>query len=143
MTQYNTVNVKFSNSQLNELKSTIKNGTEVIVKLSSNIIGDSNDETNFPQKLFNFPQNLLLTNRQISKLGKAFVNNSSANMMLSKTHLQSGVFLGRLFGPLFKTGFPLMKSVLRALAKSVLMPLGSTAAASITHAAIKKNIQGS
>ena len=57
MTQYNTLNVKLSNSQFNKLKSAIKNGTDVILRLSSNIVGSSNDETNFPHKL-------LLTNRQ-------------------------------------------------------------------------------
>ena len=65
MTQYNTLNAKVSNLQLNKLKSAIKNGTEVTVNLSSNIIGDSNDENNFPDKLF-------LTNTQVSKLRKAF-----------------------------------------------------------------------
>ena len=47
MTQYNTLNVKLSNSQLNELKSAIKNGTEVTSNFSLNLIGSSNDETNF------------------------------------------------------------------------------------------------
>ena len=65
MTQYNTLNAKVSNLQLNKLKSAIKNGTEVTVNLSSNIIGDSNDDNNFPHKLF-------LTNTQVSKLRKAF-----------------------------------------------------------------------
>ena len=51
MTQYNVLNVKVSNSQLNRLRSGIKNGTEVTLKLSSNVVGDSNDENNFPQKL--------------------------------------------------------------------------------------------
>ena len=51
MTQYNTLNVELFNSQLNELKSRIKNGTEVTLKLSSNVVGDSNDENNFPHKL--------------------------------------------------------------------------------------------
>ena len=50
MTQYNTLNVKLSKSQLNKLKSEIKNGTEVTLELLSNLIGDSNDETNFPHK---------------------------------------------------------------------------------------------
>ena len=54
MTQYNSLNVKLSNSQLNKFKSAIKNETEVVLRLSSNMIGD--DETNFPHKL-------LLTNR--------------------------------------------------------------------------------
>ena len=51
MTQYNTLTVKFSNSQLNKLRSGIKNSTEVTLKLSSNIVDDSNDENNFPLKL--------------------------------------------------------------------------------------------
>ena len=52
MNQYNTLNVKLSNSQLNKLKSGIKNGTEVALKLLSNIVGDSNDKNNFPHKLY-------------------------------------------------------------------------------------------
>ena len=48
MTQYNTLNVKLSNSQLNKLKFGIKNGTEATLKLWSNVVGDSNDENNFP-----------------------------------------------------------------------------------------------
>ena len=63
MTQYNTLNVKLSNSQLNKLKPAIKNGTEVTLNLSSNLIGTSNDETNFPHKL-------LLTDTQVSKIRK-------------------------------------------------------------------------
>ena len=80
MTQYNTLNVKLSNSQLNKLKSGIKNGTEVTLKISSNVVGDSNDENNFPYKL-------LLTNTQVSRLRKAFANDSSANIKLSKTQM--------------------------------------------------------
>ena len=133
MTQYNTLNVKLSNSQLNKLKSGIKNGTEVTLKLSSNVVGDSNDENNFPQKL-------LLTDTQASKLRKAFANNSSANIKLSKTQLlkivQSGRFLGGLLGPLLKTGLLLIENVLKPLDKSVLITLGLTAAASATNVAI-------
>ena len=70
MTQYSTINVKLSNSQLIKLKSGIKNGAEVTVNLSSNVIGNANDETNFPHNLF-------LTNTQVSRLLKAFSNNSS------------------------------------------------------------------
>ena len=51
MTQHNTLNVKLHNSQLNKLKSGIKNGSEVTLKLSSNVVGDSNNENNFPDKL--------------------------------------------------------------------------------------------
>ena len=51
MTQYNSLNVKLSNSQFNKSKSAIKNETEVVLRLSSNVIGNSDDETNFPHKL--------------------------------------------------------------------------------------------
>ena len=78
MTQYNSLNVKLSNSQLNELKSAIKNESEVVLRLSSNIIGDI--ETYFPHKLF-------LTDRQVSNIRKAFADNSSADIKLSKTQL--------------------------------------------------------
>ena len=67
MTQYKTLNVKLSNSQLNKLKSRKKNNTEVTLKISSNAVGDSIDENNFGYKL-------LLTNTQVSKLCKAFAN---------------------------------------------------------------------
>ena len=129
MTQYNSLNVKLSNSQLNKLKSAIKNETEVVLRLSSNMIGDN--ETNFPHKL-------LLTNRQVANLRKAFANYLSADIKLSKTQLskmiQSRGFLGRLLDPLLKTGLPLIKIVIKPLAKSVLIPLGSTAAASAADA---------
>ena len=70
------------------------------------------------------------------KLRKGFANNFSANINLSKTQLnkigKSGGFLGRLLGPLLKNGLPLIGNVLKTLVKSVLMPLGLTAAASAT-----------
>ena len=102
------------------------------------MIGD--DETNFPHKL-------LLTNRQVANLRKSFPNNLSTDIKLSKTQLskmmQSGGFLGRLLGPLLKTGLPLIKNVIKPLAKSVLIPLGLTAAASAADAGIHKKILGS
>ena len=67
MTQCNILNIKLSNSQLDKSKSAIKNKTEVVLRLSSNIIGD--DETNFLHKLF-------LTNRQVANLRKDFANKS-------------------------------------------------------------------
>ena len=73
MTHYNTLNVKVSNSQLNKLKSAIKNGTGVTLNLSSNSIGNSNYETNFSHKL-------LLADKQISKIRIVFGNGSSANI---------------------------------------------------------------
>ena len=100
MTQYNSLNGKLSNSQLNKLKSAIENETEVVFRLSSNIIGD--DETNFPCKL-------LLTNRQLANLRKAFADKSSNDIKLLKTQIsrmiQSGGFLGRLLGPLLKQDY--------------------------------------
>ena len=97
MTQYNSLNVKLSNSQLNKLKSAIKNESEVVLRLSSNMIGNSNDKANFLPKL-------LLTNRQVSNICKSFANHSSTGIKLSKSPLskmiQSGGFLGRLLGPL-------------------------------------------
>ena len=95
MTQYNNLNVKLSNSQLNKLKSGIKNGTKVTLKFSSNVVGDSNDENTFLHKL-------LLTNTQTSRLCKTFANESSTNIKLWKTQLhkirQSGGLLGRFLG---------------------------------------------
>ena len=58
MTQYNVLNVKLSNLQLNELKLGIKNSTKVTLKISSNIVGDSNDKNSIPHKL-------LLNNTQV------------------------------------------------------------------------------
>ena len=97
------------------------------------MIGD--DETNFLHKL-------LLTNRQVANLHKAFADKSSADIKSSKTQIskmiQSERFLGRLLGPLLKTGLPLMKNVIKPLPKSVLIPLGLTTGASAADAGIHK-----
>ena len=134
------MNVKLSNSKLNKLKSSIKNETDVALRLSSNIIGNSDKETTFPHKL-------LLTNRQVSTVRKAFANHTSTDIKLSKTQLfkmlQSGRFLGKMLGPLLRTGLPLTKNVIKPLAKSVLVLLGLTAAASAADAGIHKKILGS
>ena len=99
MTQYDTLNVKLSSSQLNKLKYAIKNRTEVTLNLSSNLVGDSNDESNFPHKL-------LLTNTQVSKIRKAFANCSSTNIEFSKIQLlkvqSRGFALYEITGPLLK-----------------------------------------
>ena len=91
-----------------------------------------------------FPHKFLLTNIQVSRLCKVFVNAFSANIELLKTQLhkigQSGKFLGRLLGPLIKTGLLLMKNVLKPLAKSVLKPLELTAAGSATNVAIQRKM---
>ena len=140
MTQYSSLNVKLSNSQLNKLKSSIKNETDVVLKISSNMAGNSNDNINFSHEL-------LLTNRQVENIRKAFAKNTSTDIKFSKTQLskmtQSGGFLAGLLGPLLKTGLPLMKSVIKPLAKSVLIPLGLAAAASAADAGIHKKVLGS
>ena len=132
MTQYNNLSVKISNAQLKRLKFTIKYETGVVLRLSSKMIGD--DETIF------------LTNRQVPNLRKAFANYLSADIKLSKTQLsgmvQLGGLLGKILGPLLKTGLQLMKNIFTPLAKSVLIPLGLTAAASASDAGIhKKNLR--
>ena len=95
------------------------------------MIGDSDDETNFPHEL-------LLTGRQVSSILKTFSNNSSVDIKFSKTQLskmiQSGEFLGKLLGSLLKTELPLIKNVITSWAKSVLIPLGLTAAAAAAAA---------
>ena len=68
MTQYNGLNTKLSNSKLNKLNSSIKNKTEVFLRLTSNVIGNFDDKINFSQEL-------LLTNRQVANLRKSFANN--------------------------------------------------------------------
>ena len=107
------------------------------MRLSSNTSGDN--ETNFPNTL-------LLTNRQVSNLSKDFARKSSTDGKLSKTQLskmiQSG-FLGRFLGPLLKTGLPLIKNTIKLLAKRVLIPLGLTSAASAADARIHKKILAS
>ena len=78
MIQYNNLNLKLSNSQINKSKFAIRNETEAVLRLSSNMIGDN--ETNFSHQL-------LLTNRQVTNICKAFANNSSIDIKLSKIQL--------------------------------------------------------
>ena len=128
MTKYNSLNVKLSNSQLYKLKSAIKNGTDVVLRLSSNMVGNSDDETNFPHKL-------LLANRKTLSLRKAFNNHTSSDIKFSKaelTKMQKERFLKFLM-PLLKSGLPLLKSVIKPLGM-----LGLTAAVSAADAAITK-----
>ena len=136
MTQYNSLNVKLSNSQLNKLKSAIKNEADVALRISSGMVGNSNDDTNFPHKL-------LLTDRQVANIYETFANNLSTDVKCSKTQLlktsQSGGFLvnllSKLAGPLMKVAMP--------LAKNVLAPLGFTAAMSAIDGSIRKKMLGS
>ena len=120
--------------QLNNLKLGLKNGTGVT---SLNVVGDCNYETNFAHKLF-------LTNTKASRLRKAFTNNSSANIKLSKSQLpkigHSGRFLVKLLGPLLKTGLPLIRNVFKQLTESVLLSLELIAAATTTDAGIHNKL---
>ena len=131
MVEYSKVNVKLSDAQLKKLKTAIKNKTGATLRMSLKMF-NGND----------IPYELLLTTRQKTKLRNAFNNNMSTDLKLSKAQIskiiQSGGFLGRLLGPLLKTGLPLIKNVIKPLAKSVLIPLGLTAAASAADVGIHK-----
>ena len=113
VTHYNTLKVKLSNSQLSKLKYKIKNGTKVTLNLSSNLIGNYNDETNFPNKI-------LFTDAQVWKIRKAFVNGSSANIKFSKTHLSKVIqSSGFLLSPPDIFGPPIpMKSIVNSITNS-------------------------
>ena len=92
----------------------------------------------------NLPHKLLLTTRPTTRVRNAIENKRSTDIKLPKTQIskiiQSGGFLGKLLGPLLKTGLPLIKNVIKALAKSVLIPLKLNAAASTADSGIQKNI---
>ena len=109
----------------------------MVIRLSPSMIGDSNDKVNFPHEL-------LLTDWQVSSTRKAFSKNSSVDIKFSKTQLskmiQSEGCLDKLLGPLLKTVLPLIKNIITPLAKSVLIPLRLTAAASVADAWIHKKI---
>ena len=128
------MNVKLSNSQLNKLKSANKNETDAVLRLSSNMIGSSmelhsEDETNFPHKL-------LLTNRQVANLRKAFASRTSTDIKLSKNQLSKMIQSGGF--PLLRPGLPLIKSVIKPLAKILLVSLGFTATALAADAGVHK-----
>ena len=131
MVEYNTVNAKLSNSQLNKLKRTVKNNEGTTLRISARMFNSDN-----------LPHKLLLTTRQTSKLRNAIGNNMSTDIKLSKAQIskisQSGGFLGKLLGPLLKTGLPLLKSVIKPLGL-----LGLTAASSAIDAGVQKKIYDS
>ena len=121
MVEYSKVNVKLSDTQLKKLKTAVKDKTGTTLRISLKMF-NGND----------LPHELLLTARQKTKLRNAFNNNMSTDLKLSKAQIskiiQSRGFLGRLLGPLVKTGLPLIKNVIKPLAKGVLISLGLTAA---------------
>ena len=135
MVEYSKVNVKLSDMQLKKLKTAVENKTGTTLRMNLKMF-NGND----------LLHELLLTARQKTKLRNSFNNNMSTDLKLSKAQfsktIQSGGFLGRLLDPLLKTGLPLMKNVIKPLAKSVLIPLGLTAAASAADAGIHKKIIG-
>ena len=124
MTEYHNVKVKLSDCQRYKFKSATKNVAGVTLRLPSDMIGADKN---------NFPLNSLLTNRQVATLCKSFADSLSKDIKLSKTQLpnviQLGRFLARLLGPLWKLG--LVKTLLTPLAKSLLVPLGLTAASTV------------
>ena len=136
MVEYSNVNVELSDAQLKKLKTAVKNKTATTLRMSLKMF-NGND----------LPHELLLTKRQKTKLRTAVNNNMSIDLKLSTAQIskiiQFGWFLGRLHGPLLKTGLPLIKNVIKPLPKSVLIPLGKTAAASAADAGIHKKILGS
>ena len=103
MIEYSKVNVKLPDSQITKLKDTVKDNTGTTLRINLKMF-NGND----------LPHELLLTTRQKTKLRNAFNNNMSADLKLSKTQIskiiQSGGFLGKLLGPLLKTGLPLIKN---------------------------------
>ena len=115
MVEYNKVNVKLSDTQLKKIKAAVENKTVTTLGISFKMF-NGND----------LPHKLLLTTIQISKLRNAFNNNKSTDLKIFKTQIskiiQSGGFSGRLFGPLLKTGLPLIKNVIKPFAKSVSIP---------------------
>ena len=111
MVEYSKVNVKLSDTQLKKLKTGVRYKTGITLIMNFKMF-DGND----------LPHEFLLTTRQKAKLRNAFNNNMSIDLKLSKTQIskiQSGGFLDRLLGPLLKTRLPLIKNVIKPLAKSV------------------------
>ena len=136
MVEYNIVNAKLSDSQRNKLEHDVKYKQEATLRMNARMFNGNN-----------LPHELSLTTRQTIKLRNAIENIMSTNIKLSKAQIskiiQSGGFLGRLVGPLLKTGLPLIKNVIKLLAESAFIPLGLTAAASAADAGIQKKILGS
>ena len=126
MVAYNTVSAKLSNSQLNKLKSAVKNKQGTTLRMNAKMFNSDN-----------LPHKLLLTTRQTTKLRNAIESNMSTDIKLSKAQIskiiQSGGFLGKLLGPLLKTGLPLLKSVIKPVGL-----LGLTAASSAIDAGVQK-----
>ena len=102
MVEYNTVNVKLSNSQLNKLKNAVKKKQGTTLRMNARMFNGNN-----------LPHELFLTQRQITKLRNSIENKLETDIKLSKAQIskiiQSGGFLGKILGPLLKTGLPLLE----------------------------------
>ena len=132
MIEYSKVNVKLSDTQLKKLKIAVKNKTRTTLRMSLNMFNESD-----------LPHELLLTTRQKAKVVNAFNNNMSTDLKLSKVQISKEIqSVGFLRSLLSKLARPLMK-VAVPLAKTVLAPLGITAAASAINAGIQKKGHGS
>ena len=131
MVEYSKVNVKLLNGRLNKLKNAVNDKTGTTLRMSSKIFNGKD-----------LPHELLLTTRQKTKLRNSFNNNMSTDLKLSEAQIskiiQSEGFLGRLLCPLLKAGLPLIKNVIKPLAKSFLIPLGLTAASAADAGTHKK-----
>ena len=131
MVEYNIVNAKLSNSQLNKLNTSVKNKQGKTLRMNARMFNGNN-----------LPHELFLTTRQTTKLRNEIENNMSTDIKLSKAQIskiiQSGGFLAKILGPLLKTGLLLLKSVIKSLGL-----LGLTAASSVIDASVQKNIFGS
>ena len=136
MVEYTKVNVKLCDSQMKKLKDAVKDNTGTTLRISLKMFNENN-----------LPHELLLTTRQKTEIRNAFNNNMSTDLKISKAQInkmiQSGGFLSKLLGPLLKTGLQSIKNVIKPLAKSVLIPLELTAAASAADARIHIKILGS
>ena len=131
MVEYNTVNAKLSNLQLHKLKNAVKSKKGTTVITNAKMLNENN-----------LPHELLLTTRQIAKLRNAIENNLKPDIKLSKAKIskiiQYGGCLGKILGPLLKTGLSLLKTVIKPLGL-----LGLTAASSAIDASVQKKIYGS
>ena len=135
MVEYAKVNVRLSDSHLKKIKDAVSNNAGTTLRMSLKMFNGNN-----------LPLEILLTRRQKTKTRNVFNNDTSTDIKFSKAQInkiiQSGGCLGKLLDPLLKTGLPLIKNLIKPLAKSVLIPLGLTAAADAADAGInKKNIR--
>ena len=129
MVEYITVNAKLSNSQLNKLKSTVKNKQVTTLRRDTRMFNGNN-----------IPHELFLTQKQITKLRNNVKKNLQTDIKLSKAQkiIQSGRVLDKLLSPLLKTALPLLKSVIKPLGL-----LGRTVASTAIDVGVQKKIYGS